>query len=243
MDTVSDRSDVEYVDSWHLAPEQLERLYDEVLNPSFPVDELEPRDQLLPRLAQEDSGVCCRVAVDADGRGVAAIIADIYPAARVLLLAYLAVRSDLRDRGIGSGLARDAVPGWIARYQPALAVAEVEDPRFNADSEAAGYGDADLRMQLYDGFGGLILPVPYVQPALTAGAERVRNLLLMVFHAAPEVCHGQRLDPELLVRFLTDYFTVCEGSTPVDAEFTELLDACKRVDGIPLMKPSEYLSD
>lgn len=243
MDTISDAPDVEYVDSWHLASGQLERLYDEVLNPSFPVDELVPRDQLLPRLAQEDSGVCCRAAVDADGRVVAAIVADTFPAARVLLLGYLAVRSELRDRGIGTGLARDAVPRWIARYRPALAVAEVEDPRFYGDSEAAGHGDASARMRLYDGLGGLILPVPYVQPALTAGAERVRNLLLMVFHAAPEVCRDQLLDPELLVRFLTDYFTVCEGATPVDAEFTALLDACQSADGIPLVKPSEYLSD
>ncbi len=235
--------DLEYVDSWLLAPGQLERLYDDVLNPSFPVDELMPRDKLLPRLAKEDSGVCCRVAVDPAGRVVAAIVADTYPAARVLLLSYLAVLSELRDRGVGTGLASDAVPRWIARYRPALVVAEVEDPRRHVATDSLGYGDADARMRLYDGLGGLILPLPYVQPALSAGAERVRNLLLMVFHAAPEVCPDQLLDPELLVRFLTDYFTVCEGKTPVDAEFTALLDACKRPDGIPLVKPSEYLSD
>jgi hypothetical protein len=235
--------DLEYVDSWLLATEQLERLYDEVLNPSFPVDELVSRDRLLPRLAKEDSGVCCRVAVDPTGRGVAAVIADTYPAAGVLLLSYLAVLSKLRDRGVGTALASDAVPRWIARYRPALAVAEVEDPRRHVAGDPAGYGDADARMRLYDGLGGLILPLPYVQPALTAGAERVRNLLLMVFHAAPNVCTDGRLDPELLVRFLTDYFTACEGRTPVDAEFTALLDACKRSEGIPLLKPSEYLSE
>jgi hypothetical protein len=235
--------DLEYVDSWQLKPEQLERLYDEVLNPSFPVDELMPRDKLLPRLAQEDSGVCCRVVLDPAGRVVAAIIADIYQGSRVLLLSYLAVVSELRDRGVGTGLASDAVPRWIARYQPALAVAEVEDPRRHVAGDSVGYGDADARMRLYDGLGGLILPVPYVQPALTAGADRVRNLLLMVFHAAPEVCPDRLLDPELLVRFLTDYFTACEGKTPVDAEFTALLDACNRPGGIPLVKPSEYLSD
>jgi hypothetical protein len=243
MAAIPDRPALEYLDSWLLAPEQLERLYDEVLNPSFPVDELVSRDRLLPRLAQEDSGVCCRAAVDPAGRVVAAIIADIHPASRVLLLSYLAVLSGLRDRGVGTGLASDAVPRWIARYRPALAVAEVEDPRFHLDSDAAGYGDADLRMRLYDGLGGLILPIPYVQPALSERAGRVRNLLLMVFHAAPEVCPDGLLDPELLVRFLTEYFTACEGTTPVDAEFTALLDACNRPGGIPLVKPSEYLSD
>lgn len=235
--------DLEYLDSWLLTREQLEQLYDGLLNPSFPVDELMPRDRLLPRLAEENSGVCCRVAADPDGRVVAAIIADTYPAARVLLLSYLAVVSEFRDRGVGTALARDAVPRWIARYRPALAVAEVEDPRLQIVSDADGYGDADLRMRLYDGLGGLVLPVPYVQPALSPGAERVRNLLLMVFHAAPEVCPDRLLDPRLLVRFLTDYFTVCEGKTPVDAEFTALLDACQRPGGIPLVKPSEYLSE
>jgi GNAT superfamily N-acetyltransferase len=232
---VTDKPVVQYVDSWLLAPEQLASLYDDVLNPSFPVDELMPRDGLLARLARQDSGVCCRAAIDPDGRVLAAIIADTY--ARVLLLSYLAVLPEFRDRGVGSGLAQDAVPRWIARYQPALAVAEVEDPRRHADSDA-GHGDADARMRLYEGLGGLILPLPYVQPALTDGAERVRNLLLMVFYASTE-----RIEPDLLVRFLTDYFTGCEGGTPVDSEFTGLLAACRRTDGVPLVKPSEYLSD
>jgi hypothetical protein len=78
------------VDSWLLATEQLERLYDEVLRPSFPADELLPRDWLMPRLAREDSGICCRVAVDPAGRVLAAIIGDTFLAARVLLLSYLA---------------------------------------------------------------------------------------------------------------------------------------------------------
>ncbi|MET9317448.1 hypothetical protein ABZX12_36990 [Kribbella sp. NPDC003505] len=241
MVAVADRPVVEYVDSWRLTPEQLQRLYDEVLNPSFPVDELVPRRRLLPRLAAEGSGVCCRVAIDPAGRVLAGIVADLYPASRVLLLSYLAVLSGLRDRGIGSGLALDAVPRWIARYEPALAVAEVEDPRFHAGSNALKHGDADARMRLYDSLGGLILPLPYVQPALRDG-KRVRNLLLMAFHASPEVCHGGRLDSELVVRFLTEYFTVCEGKTPDDVEFTGLIDASKRPDGIPLVKPSEFLS-
>ncbi|MEV0790924.1 hypothetical protein [Kribbella sp. NPDC050459] len=242
MAAVPDQVVVEYRDSWRLTSGQLERLYDEVLNPSFPVDELVPRERLLPRLAREDSGVCCRVAVDAAGRGVAAIIAEVYPETCVLLLSYLAVLSGLRDRGVGTGLARDAVPRWIVRYQPALAVAEVEDPRFHDDSEAAGHGDPDARMRLYEGFGGLILPVPYLQPALSDGADRVRNLLLMAFHVDAKICHDERLDGELLVRFLTDYFTVCEGKTPDDAEFAVLVDACRRPGGIPLVKPSEFLS-
>ncbi|NUR96446.1 MAG: GNAT family N-acetyltransferase, partial [Kribbellaceae bacterium] len=179
----TDKPAVDYVDSWLLTPEQLASLYDDVLNPSFPVDELMPRDGLLRRLAKQDSGVCCRAAVDPAGRVLAAIIADTY--GRVLLLSYLAVLPEFRDRGVGSGLARDAVPRWIARYRPELAVAEVEDPRGPADSDA-GHGDADARMRLYEGLGGLILPVPYVQPALSKGAERVRNLLLMVFYASTE---------------------------------------------------------
>ncbi|HWD82971.1 MAG TPA: GNAT family N-acetyltransferase [Kribbella sp.] len=231
---MADKPAVDYVDSWMLAPEQLASLYDDVLNPSFPVDELMPRDGLLRRLARQDSGVCCRAAVDAAGRVLAAIVADTY--SRVLLLSYLAVLPEFRDRGVGSGLARDAVPRWIARYRPALVVAEVEDPRGPADSDV-GHGDAAARMRLYEGLGGLILPVPYVQPALSERAERVRNLLLMVFYASTE-----RIGADLLVGFLTDYFTVCEGSTPVDAEFTGLIAACRRTDGVPLLKPSEYLS-
>lgn len=242
MAVAPDQLAVRYVDSWRLASEQLERLYDEVLNPSFPVAEMVPRERLLPRLAQEGSGVCCRVAVDGDGRGVAAIIGDVYPATRVLLLSYLAVLPGLRDRGIGSGLAREAVPRWIVRYQPVLAVAEVEDPRFHDDGEAAGHGDPDARMRLYDGFGGLILPVPYMQPALSGRAERVHHLLLMAFHLESEGCQGDRVDGELLVRFLTDYFTASEGRTPDDAEFTALIDACQQPGGVPLVKPSEFLS-
>lgn len=235
--------DLEFVDSWQLKPEQLGRLYDEVLGPSFPVDELMPRDKLLPRLAKEDSGVCCRAAVDPAGRVVAAIIADTYPASRVLLLSYLAVLSELRDRGVGTGLASDAVPRWIARYRPAA-------------GRRGGRGPAPPRRQrlrrvrrrrLEDAVVRRPWRTDPADPVRAAcpdrGADRVRNLLLMVFYAAPEVCPDQRLGPELLVRFLTDYFTACEGRTPVDAEFTALLDACQRPDGIPLVKPSEYLSD
>jgi hypothetical protein len=233
------RPPVEFADSWQLTAAQLNSLYDEVLAPSFPADELIPREDLLPRLRQAD-GVCCRVAVDPDGTVVAGILADVFPSRRVLLLSYLAVRAGLRDRGLGTELAREAVPLWIARHRPVIALAEVEDPRHHLGTR---YGDASARFRLYERIGGRVLPLPYLQPALAAGTKRVRNLLLTVFYTTAEALRDpSHVDSELLTGFLTEYFESCEGAVAADPEFAALIAACRRPDGVPLLAPSAYLA-
>ncbi len=207
--------------------------YRSVLRPAFNDDELITLDEACASYlgGRADPGVV----LFADGQPVAGILASTFRDSGVLLINYLAVRSDLRSHGYGARLIGAAVPQWLSTLRPALVVAEVERPDCHAPHAAAG--DPSARLRFYERHGCLMLAMPYFQPALRPGAPRVPGMALITFGA------GDGPVPNGLVSdFLTSYVAAAEGPEALaDPQVRALLDwVAARRDGIDLLPPHRY---
>jgi GNAT superfamily N-acetyltransferase len=222
----------------------LSKLYQDVLFPSFSADELESLEDMR-RQIQNRTGVQLFAALDATDAPLAAFTAYWYPRSQVLLLGYLAVRSDRRGQGIGTWLTGHVRRILLERLQPLLALAEVEDPHYYAASHQ--FGDPLARIRLYERLGGRLLSMPYFQPRLRPESERVRNLVLMAFEISPSVLQsipvGECVTTGVLSEFLEEYFTAAEGpeTTSQDEEYLSLRNMISRMPCVPLHRPDDSL--
>ena len=141
-------------------------VYQRLLMPAFPPDELLTlaaiRDGLRTGLLE---GL---VALDAAGRPLGVTIGEWSPAARVMLLSYLAVAAETRGTGIGSLLLTTQLDRWRETLRPCLVLAEVERP--DAHSGDAHRGDPQARLA----------GDPVLAPAFASLSERDREALALV---------------------------------------------------------------
>lgn len=222
--TVTDARD----DDGRFVPE----FYRTVLMHSFPPDELDSLDNLLVAVRSDASSIL--IAHGRDGGVVGGAIGDRFPDSNVMLLSYLAIRSDIRSGGVGSTLLRAALADWTRRYAPDLLLLEVEDPRYFAGS--ADHGDPVARVRFYERFGARVLPLPYLQPALVPGLARVPKLMLMVIAGTLTQGGATHVPGRSVEAFLTEYFSRCEGPCRADDEqLHRLLAAAGRPAGLPLL--------
>jgi GNAT superfamily N-acetyltransferase len=208
-----------------------------VLAPHFRADELETSESIASGL--KSGGTTALVARTAQGAIVGGAVGDMFPRSRVLLLSYIAVLAEARGTGTG-GLLMNAVTGvWGRRLSPVLLVMEVEDPRYY--QKDAALGDPEARVRFYERQGARALPVPYFQPALGPAGHRVPHLMLMVFGGTDAPPGMQRVDGRVVEAFLTEYLEACEGPVdPDDTDAQRMLSACRRPDGLPLLRFSEF---
>jgi hypothetical protein len=107
-------------------------------------------------------------------------------------------------------------------------------------------GDDPLgRLRLFERLGARVLGVPFVQPALGAGGERVGGFLLLAFHVDPSVeieFDGQPGVPtDLLAGFVRRYYETSEGiRPPYDAQLARLLGRIDEQPMIPLLPVGQY---
>jgi GNAT superfamily N-acetyltransferase len=201
----------------------LDAVYFDVLAPAFLPDELMPAESV--RRGVESGSKLVAAILDEDGTPVAAAVGDWWPASRVLLLAYLAVRPGLRGGGHGGALLEHVRDRWLPRLGGRALFAEVEHPA--AYSGSGPYGDPVARLRFYARHGGRALDFPYFQPVLNPGGQRVYGLILIVLALADG---GDTAPTDLVRGFLTEYFTAAEGSP--DAPLLHRLD---QPGGIPLL--------
>jgi GNAT superfamily N-acetyltransferase len=206
-------------------------VFDEVLAPSFPPDELGTVDGL--RAGVADGSIAVTALVE-DDRPVAVAVGEWSPDSRVLLLAYLAARPGERSRGFGGKLLGVVNGAWQARFEPLLTLAEIEHPGAHGGTEA--HGDPAQRLRFYARHGVRALDLPYFQPALHPGAKRVYGLLLSVLAMTPEAAGGEEgtVDPVPVKEFLTEYLEGTEGKVGDDPATKALWAALDR-PGIPLL--------
>lgn len=184
--------------------EALRRFHATLLEPAFPPAELMTYEEL--RDARLEATTRGTILFDADDP-VAGIITEDYLEGRVVLVAYLIVAAPARNGGIGARLLSETV---ASQSHAPLVLAEVEDPRYFAASDAA---DPLARLRFYDRAGSRLLPLPYAQPALRPGCARVEELLLITIDAP-----GPDVDGALVAAFLDEYYSSCEGEEIVRTE-------------------------
>jgi GNAT superfamily N-acetyltransferase len=210
-------------------------LHRDVLAPHFRVDELE--DEATMTAGLRSGATQATVARSASGQIVGGVVGDWFAASRVMLLSYIATRPGVRGGGIGTRLLTTAMAAWTTRREPLLVVVEVEDPRHHHDTT---FGDPWARLRFYERLGIRALNLPYFQPALGGGRERVQDLLLMVAGGSAAPPEATSVDGELVERFLVEYFEVCEGpAAEGDAAALRLLEACRAPGGPPLLAAGE----
>jgi GNAT superfamily N-acetyltransferase len=220
--------DVDYDDA------VLRSFYDDVLDVSFEEDELDDLDTFRCELRGEaEVQALATVAIGGGGRVLGGIVGEIYAQAETLLIAYLAIRPDIRARGIGSALVRYALPRWQARADVSLTVAEVHDPRHWREPSDA----ADDRVRFFGQAGALVLGIPFVQPALSPGRARIPGFLLVVFPTGAE----REVPSAEVGRFVKEYYAVAEHvRPPFDVQLADLLAQIERRSAVPLYPIADY---
>jgi GNAT superfamily N-acetyltransferase len=213
------------VDVRELSDSSFVDLYENILSPSFPPNELLTLDEF--RYADVGEARTPAFAVVDDGLPVAAAFGDYDPDCGIVLLAYLATRADRRSRGVGRRLLVHAQQRWEQQLSPAAFLAEIEDPASHGPSP---YGDPVARVRFYQSFGAGRLALPYVQPSLRPGAERVRGMMLISFALAGR---GHQVPAPAVADYLHRYLAGCEG----------ILDASSDPDFGPIFARLEAFGD
>lgn len=215
------------------------KLFREVLQPSFPPEELgEPWEEGYVPDGQ--------LLVAANRKGTEVLgcaISEFYPLSRVLLLGYLAVKPGARRLGVGSALMQTVIERWC--QGGTLVLAEIDDPRHHEPHEK--YGDPWARLRFYRRFNVMALDAPYFQPSLGPGYPRAYHLILCRLASGTSSGSSKPLNGQLVRVFLTEYFTSCEGwDVLADPELRWLLSSygetvgllpLAEIDRVPHLEP------
>jgi predicted N-acetyltransferase YhbS len=217
----------------------LERFYDDVLRRYFPPDELDSLDVIAEGLTTDGDPIGLAAVEADDGLPVGGILGEYYRAPEVLLIGYVAVREEGRQRGIGGELVGKVAGEWCRELGAAFAVAEVHDPRWYA---ASGDEHAARRLEWYGRLGGRVLATRFVQPSLAPGHARVPHMLLVALHVAQRALAGgdrTSIAAPRVREFVRSYYVTAEGRLPdsSDSEYWAL-DATL-AGAVPLFATSE----
>ena len=214
------RDDIILIDEGSLrAGVLLEQFGNEILEASFPPEEYVPGQY--SGIASPEGPLL--LACGPGGRVLGGACGEIYQKSDTLLLAYLAVRQDVRGAGIGTVIMDAVRERWL--HHQKLALLEIEDPRYHASR--ADYGDPAARVRFYARYGVRGLSIPYFQPRLRPELNRRYHLILSTLAVADELRVGAGLVGRHVEGFLREYFASCEGDDrPEDGELESLLITC-----------------
>ncbi len=224
----------------------LDRVYREILVPSFRREELDPYERLAAGLTNEPRNTDIAAARESSDEILGAMVGDWYPSHRVYLLSYLAVLQGSRGGGIGTSLMRRL--GEYSRERRALVtLAEVDDPRRHTTE--ALIGDPEARLAFYGRFGARVLDLPFFQPRLVADGPRAHGMLLLTLDVHSDALEGgavAALRGDVLGGFLRSYFADCEGAARAsnrkqpDPELDVLIDRASSKTGVRLLPIDRY---
>lgn len=198
-------------------PSLVARAYDRVLANAFTADEIPDREPFLESVA-----LCTVVVALRDGDPVAVAVSDHDVMAPIGLLSYLAVDAAERSSGVGSHLMSHLRELW-RNGSVEFVLGEVHDPRCweESDSERPA-----ARLRFYERHGAQLLSVPWIQPRLRAGGNRVGGMCLLVLHSREP---SPAMPAQALDDWMRVYFAAAEGVTDPAAD--QDLDALlRRVD-------------
>jgi hypothetical protein len=92
-----------------------------------------------------------------------------------------------------------------------------------------------------DRLGAQLLDVPFVQPALRAGAPRVPGFLLIAVYVDPAIATEDGIPAGIVSRFVRRYYEATENAAePFDPGLTSLLERVERDRTVALLPIGEY---
>ena len=228
------------------AAQLLDRLYREILVPSFRKEELDPYETLAAGLTEEPRNIDISAAWKDSDEILGAMVGEWYPPHRVYLLSYLAALPSRRSSGTGTSLMRHLTE-WSRGRQALMTLAEVDDPRRHATE--ALIGDPEARLAFYGRFGARVLDLPYFQPRLMTAGRRAHGMLLLAFDVHADALEDgpvAALRADILAGFLRAYFAECEGTSRAsapkrqDPELGRLIDRASSKAGVRLLPIERY---
>jgi GNAT superfamily N-acetyltransferase len=204
-----------FVGCAEVGDKQFDHFYHDVLEPAFPAAELNDIETLRAQYLNSATSSPGTIAL-LRGEPVGGALAEFHAPTGIMLLAYLAVRADLRGKGLGSALLNEVLPRWREAMRPTAILAEVENPRYHV---AGPYGDPEARLRFYGQIGATLLPLAYFQPSIGPGLNRVRGMFLICLDSDKDTILGASLQ-----LFLDDYVAFCEGNRVIttDSEYLTL---------------------
>lgn len=164
-----------------LTSDQLVRIYDDVLDPTFPDDELVTRDDFVDRVT---SGAYEVFTLGDPDEPEAVAVGHLHRPSGVFLFEWLAVRPGIRGRGTGRRAVSEALDHWQQALSPRMVIGEVEHPWLVPADET--HGDPSARLRFYHSFGAKVVDVRYAQPPLREGGAVVPHLMVTVFRVDGE---------------------------------------------------------
>jgi GNAT superfamily N-acetyltransferase len=213
--------------------ELLQAFYAELYVPAFPIPtEQEDPTVWAPRLWGASDRLELHILVaghnlaEPSRRVLAGGVAfELYRESRCGLITYLIVAPSLRRHGLGRRLVTRAVQMLDQRAlrlgsQLRAIFAETNDP--SLVSATCDSMDPHRRVEALRQLGGRVVSMEYVQPELTPGQGRNRELLLLAFPL-----HGSQvdsIDAGCVIAFLEDFYRTNGLDDPLqDAEFQAMV--------------------
>ncbi|MBK7820420.1 MAG: hypothetical protein IPJ61_04935 [Tessaracoccus sp.] len=215
---------------------ELGRVYDDVLEPSFPPTELVTRDEFVAAGAAQDLDV---LVARADDDGIQGVIVGAQHGSGVLVN-WLAVGGGTRGGGVGGLLLDAGLARWIGRDGVAVVLGEVERPDvFSAHPQ---HGDPERRLAFYARRRATVLDMPYYEPPLREGMERLRGLLLVVLATAEQASAPRLLTPAETGAVRDVLLGTIGRAEPGDDETARIYAVVDDPAGLRLLPLSDYAS-
>jgi GNAT superfamily N-acetyltransferase len=167
-----------------LRAELCRKFFNEIYRDAFPnPDETEGPHTWLPLMSNNvppgQPLVHIILALDTGGQILGGVIFEFYRESKCWLVTYIAVRPEVRHRGIGEALITTAVETISRRTGDVTLFAETEIPARLATRPGRDW--AWTRLAILTSFGLRRIPIDYVQPALSPEKHPIDNLYLLLY--------------------------------------------------------------
>jgi ABC-type phosphate transport system substrate-binding protein len=202
----------------HYDARLMDRVYSDILKKIFlDVNELEPQQAIAKRLKEkkqvspqpETHLIVSGEDLDGDPKNAkldGVVVLEIYTKSGVGLVTYLAVLEHARQKGLGKELFDQARRLMNSRNSASILLAEVHKREPKESITPA-------RFEFFRKMGGAIIPINYVQPALSKHSEKVRSLVLMAFSTKEENAIKE-VDCLDLISFFEEFYLALETPHP-----------------------------
>ena len=167
-----------------LRAELCRKFFNEIYRDAFPnPDETEGPDTWLPLMSDNvppGQPLVHRIlALDMDGQILGGVTFEFYRESICWLVTYIAVRPEVRRRGIGAALVTSAVETISRQTGDVTLFAETEIPAQLATLPERDW--AWTRLAILTRLGLRHIPIDYVQPALSPDKHPIDNLYLLLY--------------------------------------------------------------